>query len=173
MPHPISGSENKPSKRQALGSACYLLHAGFLFGLLFDSEDGGDMSLRNVVWLQQTTQRYLPEDRTVHNHLCENPKSYTWYKYLNNDHTSAIHIHGVLLFLRIYKSSSSAKERRQKGKERRNRYRMIKIPNKRKYIYWWTMQNTPYILYFLYIAMCMSDYRRGFGSLDLLTTDRS
>jgi hypothetical protein len=27
--------------------AC-LLYAGFLFGLLFDSEDGGDMFLRNV-----------------------------------------------------------------------------------------------------------------------------
>jgi hypothetical protein len=28
--------------------ACYLIHAGFLRGLFFDLEDGGDMSLRNV-----------------------------------------------------------------------------------------------------------------------------
>jgi hypothetical protein len=28
--------------------ACYLLHAGLLFGLIFDSEAGGDMFLRNV-----------------------------------------------------------------------------------------------------------------------------
>jgi hypothetical protein len=27
------------------GSACYLLHAGFLLGLFFDPEDGGDMFL--------------------------------------------------------------------------------------------------------------------------------
>jgi hypothetical protein len=25
---------------------------------------------------QQTTQRYIPEDRTLYNHLCENLKSY-------------------------------------------------------------------------------------------------
>jgi hypothetical protein len=29
--------------KEALGSACYLLHAGFLIGLLFDPEDGCDM----------------------------------------------------------------------------------------------------------------------------------
>jgi hypothetical protein len=30
------------------GSACYLLHAGFLLDLFFDPKDGGDMFLRNV-----------------------------------------------------------------------------------------------------------------------------
>jgi hypothetical protein len=30
------------------GSAFYLLHAGFLLGLFFEHEDGGDMILRNV-----------------------------------------------------------------------------------------------------------------------------
>jgi hypothetical protein len=30
------------------GSAYYLLHAGFLRGLFFDPDDGGDMFLRNV-----------------------------------------------------------------------------------------------------------------------------
>jgi hypothetical protein len=28
--------------------ACCLLHAGFLLGLIFNPEDGGDMILRNV-----------------------------------------------------------------------------------------------------------------------------
>jgi hypothetical protein len=30
------------------GSALYLLQAGFLLGLFFDPEDGGDMFFRNV-----------------------------------------------------------------------------------------------------------------------------
>jgi hypothetical protein len=30
------------------GSACCLLHVGFLLGLLFTSEDGGNMLLQNV-----------------------------------------------------------------------------------------------------------------------------
>jgi hypothetical protein len=45
------------------GFACYLLHAGFLFGLFFDPEDGGDMFLRNVVrfstnYAASTPRRY-------------------------------------------------------------------------------------------------------------------
>jgi hypothetical protein len=34
--------------KQDTSFACYLLHAGFLLGLFFDSEDGGDMFFRNV-----------------------------------------------------------------------------------------------------------------------------
>jgi hypothetical protein len=34
--------------RLHVGSACYPLHAGFLLGIFFDPEDGGDMFLRNV-----------------------------------------------------------------------------------------------------------------------------
>jgi hypothetical protein len=34
-----------------LGSSSYLPHAGFLFDLFFDPEDGRDMFLRNVIWL--------------------------------------------------------------------------------------------------------------------------
>jgi hypothetical protein len=53
----------------------YRLHLqGFLLGLFFDPEDEGDMFLRNVGWLSTDyTALYL------HNHRCENPKSYTLY----------------------------------------------------------------------------------------------
>jgi hypothetical protein len=37
-----------PKFWQADCSVCYMLHAGFLLGLFFDPEDGGDMFLRNV-----------------------------------------------------------------------------------------------------------------------------
>jgi hypothetical protein len=39
--------------------------------------NGGDMFFRNVNRFEGTTQRYIPEDRTLHNHRCENLKSYT------------------------------------------------------------------------------------------------
>jgi hypothetical protein len=42
MPPPSSGSKNKSSKKSSM------LHAGFLRGLFFDSEDGGDMFHRNI-----------------------------------------------------------------------------------------------------------------------------
>jgi hypothetical protein len=48
MPHSSSRLENIPGKRQALSSAFYLLRAGFVLGLFFDLEDGGDMFLQNV-----------------------------------------------------------------------------------------------------------------------------
>jgi hypothetical protein len=58
-------------------SACYPLHAGILLGLFFDPEDVCDVLLPETsVELQRTTRRYIPEDRTLHNHRCENIKSY-------------------------------------------------------------------------------------------------
>jgi hypothetical protein len=43
--HPSSGSKKKPSMKP-LASSQLLLHAGFLCGLLFDPEDGGDVPPR-------------------------------------------------------------------------------------------------------------------------------
>jgi hypothetical protein len=59
-----------------VGSACCPFHAGFLFGLFFDSEDGGDIFLRNIVDYQRTTWRYIPEDSTLRSNRCYNLKSY-------------------------------------------------------------------------------------------------
>jgi hypothetical protein len=44
MPPPSSGLKSMARNI----TACYLLHAGFLLGLLFDPEDGGDMNLRII-----------------------------------------------------------------------------------------------------------------------------
>jgi hypothetical protein len=59
---------------QGLLVTCF--HAGFLHGLIFDPEDGGDMALRNVGYFQRTTRCYIPKDSTVHKYRCENLKSY-------------------------------------------------------------------------------------------------
>jgi hypothetical protein len=49
--------------------ACVLLYDGFLLGLLFDPEDGSDILLADFHW---TTLYYIPEDRTLLSHSCEN-----------------------------------------------------------------------------------------------------
>jgi hypothetical protein len=51
------------------------LAACFMLVSCFDPEDGGDMFLRKVGCIHGTSQRYIPEDRTLHNHHCENLKS--------------------------------------------------------------------------------------------------
>jgi hypothetical protein len=38
-------------------------------------EDGGDSSSETSIVFQRTIRRYIPEDRTLHNHRCENLKS--------------------------------------------------------------------------------------------------
>jgi hypothetical protein len=55
-------------------STCHMLSSWFLSGLFFNPEDG-NMFLRNVGWLSTDYRRYIPEDRTLHNHGCENLKS--------------------------------------------------------------------------------------------------
>jgi hypothetical protein len=41
-----------------------------------DHENRGKMILRKSVDFQRTKRRYIPEDSTLHNHRCENLKSY-------------------------------------------------------------------------------------------------
>jgi hypothetical protein len=53
-----------------------LFHAGFLLGLIFHHVDGGDIFLRNVGLLSMDYTVSYPEERTLHNHCCENPISY-------------------------------------------------------------------------------------------------
>jgi hypothetical protein len=69
----------------ALLATC--LHVGFLLGLFFNPEDGGDMFLRNIDF-QHTTQHYIPEDRPLHNNLCENSKSFILFYTFNIYQTS-------------------------------------------------------------------------------------
>jgi hypothetical protein len=57
-------------------ATCYVLRAGFLLGLLFNPEEGGDMFLRKVGLLHRTTRRYVLEYRILHNHSCENLRTY-------------------------------------------------------------------------------------------------
>jgi hypothetical protein len=50
---------------------CSLLHAIFLVGIFIETE-----SSETSVNFQRTAPRYIPEDRTLHNHSCDNLKSY-------------------------------------------------------------------------------------------------
>jgi hypothetical protein len=56
-------------------AACYLLHAGFLLCLFFDSEDGGNIRLKYQLSFSGL-QCYIPEDRTVYKNCGENLRSY-------------------------------------------------------------------------------------------------
>jgi hypothetical protein len=58
------------------------LLSGFLLGLFFDPENRSDMFLRNVGDFKWTTRRYIPEDRPLSNHGCEDLKSYKLRKCL-------------------------------------------------------------------------------------------
>jgi hypothetical protein len=50
---------------------------------LFNPDDEGDTFPKNVVDFHQTIWHYIPEDRTLHNHHCENLKSNIWEGCLN------------------------------------------------------------------------------------------
>jgi hypothetical protein len=62
--------------RDALVATCF--DADFLLGLFFDPENGTSDDF------QGTTRHYAPEDRTLHNHRCENLKSYKSHNNNNN-----------------------------------------------------------------------------------------
>jgi hypothetical protein len=47
------------------GSACYLLHTGFLLDLFLDPEDGASCFFESLVDFQQTTERCIPDERTL------------------------------------------------------------------------------------------------------------
>jgi hypothetical protein len=55
---------------------CYPFLAGFLFELFFDLKMKATYSTEMSVDVQRTTVCYIPEDGAVHNHCCENLKSY-------------------------------------------------------------------------------------------------
>jgi hypothetical protein len=59
----------------ARNPALYLLNAGFMFGIFFGPEDGGDMFFRKSVDFQRSTWHCIPEDRGLHSHCCENLKT--------------------------------------------------------------------------------------------------
>jgi hypothetical protein len=48
------------------------LHTGFLLGLFFDHEDGGNMVLQNISWLSVDYTALYPEDRTLHKNILYN-----------------------------------------------------------------------------------------------------
>jgi hypothetical protein len=67
--------EHRVVWRKASSSFCYLIHAGFLLGLIFAPEDGGYMFLRNISWLS-TDYVALYYKNKLHKHCCGNTKSY-------------------------------------------------------------------------------------------------
>jgi hypothetical protein len=60
MSPPSSGLKSKAS------------NAGFLLGLLLNPKTVDDIYY-NFHW---TTWHYIPDDKTLHNHQCKNPKHY-------------------------------------------------------------------------------------------------
>jgi hypothetical protein len=71
MSSPSSGLRTKPRKKPAWNSK----QRAYLLGLPFDPVDKLDMLLRNVGWLPDYMA--LSPTRTLHNHRCENLRSYT------------------------------------------------------------------------------------------------
>jgi hypothetical protein len=68
--------ENKTNffraEEKAAETTCCLLHAGFLFGLLLDPEDGANIFLRNVNCLSVYYIALYPRRQSFRNHLCVN-----------------------------------------------------------------------------------------------------
>jgi hypothetical protein len=58
----------------------YLLHAGFLLGLFFDPENGGDMYLRNVGWLSADYTALFPRRQNSGNNITFQKPHYIYTK---------------------------------------------------------------------------------------------
>jgi hypothetical protein len=74
-----SWSKNKQSRKPAwkeLANKSFCFHAGFLLGLYFEPEMEAIYSSERSVVLQRPTKLYIPEDKSLHNHRCDNLKSY-------------------------------------------------------------------------------------------------
>jgi hypothetical protein len=74
--------EDETLERRMLTQFFHLFHSYVFLGLFFGPEDGRDMFLRNVGYLSTDCTALYPEDRTLHNHSCQNLKSYKITIYL-------------------------------------------------------------------------------------------
>jgi hypothetical protein len=70
MSPPSSGSKNKTYKELAWSTVCYLLHAGFLLGLFFNPEDGGDMFCWYISWLSTDYSALHPSRQNSSTGIC-------------------------------------------------------------------------------------------------------
>jgi hypothetical protein len=59
----------------------YLLHSGFLLGILFDLKMEASYSSETYLDFQRTTGRYFPEYRALYNHRSEKFRSYNFTCY--------------------------------------------------------------------------------------------
>jgi hypothetical protein len=72
------GYEKKCSSlkvKQHLGERC-LYYRGLRVSQARNQRQDGGMFLQNISWFSDTTRRYIPKDRTLYKHGCENHKSY-------------------------------------------------------------------------------------------------
>lgn len=69
-------TSQKICTKKTSSSVTYLPHAGFLFGLFCDLQTGGDICSEMPVDCHETTWHYVPDDETLHKHICENLTSY-------------------------------------------------------------------------------------------------
>jgi hypothetical protein len=74
MSPPSSQLKNKPSRALALLLARFMQISCLAYSVTVKM--GATYSSEMSVDFQRTTWRYIPEDRTLHNHRCENLKSY-------------------------------------------------------------------------------------------------
>jgi hypothetical protein len=66
--------QHQPTASNALLATCFMLLSCSAYFLTLKME--AICSSEKSVHFQWTTRRYIPEDRTLHNHCCENLKSY-------------------------------------------------------------------------------------------------